>query len=76
MSKYQVSPILPSMPCIIPHFNFCLTGVAGQCGNTDNTFLLDKLCGEIFGFVDENTIAAQLVCGKTMIVLFQISEKS
>ena len=49
---------------MITDFNICLIGVAGQCGNTDNTFLLDKLCGEIFGFVDENTIAAQVVCGK------------
>ena len=48
----------------IYHSFWYWTGVAGQCGN-DNTFFLDKLCGETFGFVDTNEIAAQFVCGKT-----------
>ena len=43
---------------------FLFIGVLGQCNSQSEAFLLDKLCGEIFGFVDTNAIAAQLVCGK------------
>merc|ERR1711976_382207 len=42
-----------------------ISGVLGQCNSQSEAFLLDKLCGEIFGFVDTNAIAAQLVCDFT-----------
>jgi len=42
-----------------------ISGVLGQCNSQSEAFLLDKICGEIFGIVDTNAIAAQLVCDCT-----------